>query len=95
MKLYTEKSLSSFEPWSGAKDTFKYLEDHDLLDDLEAILEDTFPDGMGETELNDLLWFEPETVYDWLGVEVDEDGQPIEESEEDEDEEETEEDEEL
>jgi hypothetical protein len=91
MKLYTEKSLSSFEPWSGAKDTFKFLEDHDLLDDLEAILENAYPDGMDETALNDLLWFEPETVYDWLGVEVDEDGQPIEESEEDEDE--TEEDE--
>ena len=84
MKLYTEKSLSSFKPWSGAKDTFKFLEDHDLLDDLEAILEDAYPDGMDETALNDLLWFESETVYDLLGVEVDEDGEPIEESEEDE-----------
>jgi hypothetical protein len=87
MKLYTEKSLSSFEPWSGAKDTFKYLEDHDLLDDLEAILEDAYPDGMDETALNDLLWFESETVYEWLGVELDEDGEPIEEQEEDEEEE--------
>ena len=86
MKLYTEKSLSSFEPWSGAVDTYKYLDDHDLLDALEAILEELFPDGMDETELNDLLWFEPETIYDWLGVEVDEDGQPIEEIEENEDE---------
>ena len=83
MKLYTEKSLSSFEPWSGAKDTFKYLEDHDLLDDLEAILEDAYPAGMDETALNDLLWFESETVYEWLGVELDEDGEPIEEQEED------------
>ena len=23
---------------------------------------------MTETELNDLLWFEPETVYEWLGI---------------------------
>lgn len=88
MKLYTEKSLSSFEPWSGAKDTFKYLEDHDLLDDLENTLEELYPDGMDETALNDLLWFESETVYDWLGVELDEDGKPIdEEGEEDEEDE--------
>jgi hypothetical protein len=88
MKLYTEKSLSSFEPWSGAKDTFKYLEDHDLLDDLENTLEELYPDGMDETALNDLLWFESETVYEWLGVELDEDGEPIdEEGEEDEEDE--------
>lgn len=23
---------------------------------------------MTETELNDLLWFEPETIYEWLGI---------------------------
>ena len=86
MKLYTEKSLSSFEPWSGAVDAYKYLDDHDLLDDLETILEELYPDGMDETALNDLLWFEPETVYEWLGVDVDEDGEPIEESDEDEEE---------
>lgn len=87
MKLYTEKSLGSFEPWSGAKDTFKYLEEHDLLDDLENTLEELFPDGMDETALNDLLWFESETVYDWLGVELDEDGEPIDDQEEDEEDE--------
>lgn len=88
MKLYTEKSLSSFEPWSGAVDTYKYLDDHDLLDALENTLEELFPDGMDETALNDLLWFESETVYEWLGVEIDEDGEPInEEGEEDEEDE--------
>ena len=35
-------------------------------------LEDLYPDGMDETELNDLLWFEPETVYEWLGIEGEE-----------------------
>ena len=87
MKLYTEKSLSSFEPWSGAIDTYKYLDDHDLLDELESTLEELFPNGMDETALNDLLWFEPETVYEWLGVELNEDGEPLEEEEEEEEEE--------
>ena len=34
----------------------------------EQILEDTYPDGMTETELNDLLWFDSESVYEWLGI---------------------------
>ena len=41
--------------------------------ELEAILEDAYPDGMDETELNDLLWFESETVFEWLGIGDEED----------------------
>ena len=71
MKIYKEESLSNFEWWSGAKDTARRI-DEELgergWDELEAILEDAYPDGMDETELNDLLWFEPETVYEWLGI---------------------------
>lgn len=39
------------------------------------------PDGIDETELNDLLWFDAETVYEWLGV-GDEDENENEEEEE-------------
>ena len=35
---------------------------------LEQILDDIYPDGMTETELNDLLWFDSESVYEWLGI---------------------------
>lgn len=28
-----------------------------------------YPDGMSETELNDLLWFEDDTIAEWLGFE--------------------------
>ena len=31
-----------------------------------------YPDGLSDTELNDLLWFEPEQIYDWLGIEEEE-----------------------
>lgn len=71
MKIYKEESLSNFEWWSGAKLTAQRI-DEELgergWDELEAILEDAYPDGMDETELNDLLWFEPETVFEWLGI---------------------------
>lgn len=77
MKVYTEIGLDEFEPWSGAEETFEYLYDHDLLDELESQLEDIYPDGIEETELNDLFRFESETIYNWLGVETNEDGEPI------------------
>lgn len=54
------------ECWSGAKDTVKYLTD-DEIDTILTILEDCYPDGMTETELNDFFWFEDETIAEWLG----------------------------
>ena len=66
MKIYIEKSLSNFEFWSGAKDTIKYLTDEEL-DTIESILEDWYPDGMSETEINDFFWFEEDTIAEWLG----------------------------
>ena len=66
MKIYEEKSLKDFEFWSGAKDTVKYLTD-DELDTIESILEDIYPEGMEDTQINDLFWFEDDTIAEWLG----------------------------
>lgn len=66
MKIYTEQSLKDFEFWSGARDRAKYLTD-DQFDTIEAILEDAYPDGMTDTEINDFFWFEEDTIADWLG----------------------------
>lgn len=66
MKIYSEKSLNEFDFWSGAKDTVKYLTE-DEINLIETILEDSFPDGMSETEINDFFWFEEDTIAEWLG----------------------------
>lgn len=66
MKIYSEQSLRNFEFWSGAADTAKYLTDEEL-DTIEEMLEETNPDGMSETEVNDLFWFEDDTIAEWLG----------------------------
>ena len=68
MTITYELDLNSFEAWSGAKETLERIQREGKCGLLEQILEDTYPDGMTETELNDLLWFEPETVYEWLGI---------------------------
>lgn len=68
MTITYELDLRSFEAWSGAKDTLERIQREGKCDFLEQILEDTYPEGMTETELNDLLWFESETVYEWLDI---------------------------
>lgn len=71
MKIYSEKSLRNFEFWNGAKENAKEFTD-EQLDQIETILEDMYPDGMDETQINDLFWFEPETLREWLGIEEEE-----------------------
>lgn len=71
MKIYKDESLSNFEWWSGAVATADRIweeQGSEGFDHLEEILEDLYPDGIDETELNDLLWFDAETVYEWLGI---------------------------
>ena len=90
MQITYELDLASFEVWSGARDTLDRIIDEGMCEQLEFILEDLYPDGMTEGELNDLLWFEPETVFEWLGIsdEDEEDEEDEDEWDEDEDEEE-------
>ena len=66
MKIYSEQSLRNFEFWSGAKYRVKYLSD-EQLDIVENILDDLYPEGTSETEVNDLFWFDEDTIAEWLG----------------------------
>lgn len=69
MKVTSELDLQSFEFWSGAKDhRFTYSE----LKELESHLEELYPDGMSETEINDLVWFEEDFICDMIGLHYDE-----------------------
>ena len=69
MKITSEMSLKNFKAWSGAKDTLNKLIELDKCDELEFILDDLYPEGMTETELNDMLWFDDEWIYKTLGIE--------------------------
>lgn len=71
MKIFKEESLRYFEFWSGAEENAKELSD-EQLDELETILEDAYPDGIDATTLNDLMWFEFDTIKEKLGIEEEE-----------------------
>ena len=82
MKIVSEISIADFDAWSGARNTLDRIIEEDKCDTLEAILEDLYPDGMTDTQLNDLLWFESETVFEWCGI-TDEDEEDEDEEDED------------
>lgn len=85
MKIYHEISLDRFEGWSGAEDTLDRVIEAGKVDELEAILEDMYPDGIDETNLNDLLRFDSDTVFSWLGISDDDDDDEEEDEETEED----------
>lgn len=69
MKIYSEMPLRNFCFWSGGKDNATELSS-EQLDEVENILEDAYPDGMSDTEINDLFWFEFDTIKEWLGLPI-------------------------
>ena len=68
MKISYELNLSTFKAWSGAVDTLDRIRREGKCEELESILEDCYPEGMTETELNDLLWFDDEWIFETLGM---------------------------
>lgn len=68
MIIKEEICLRDFEAWSGAINTLDRIVAKGKDEELEAILEEMYPEGMTDTELNDLLWFEDELVYEWLEI---------------------------
>ena len=68
-----------YQPWSGAIDTWENLERLGLLEELDSLLEDIYPEGLDEGYLNDILWHDREWVYESLGLSKD--GEPQEEEE--------------
>lgn len=68
MTIKSDISLENFKAWSGGKDTLNRIINEGKCDELESMLEDLYPDGMTDTELNDLLWFDSDAVFGWLGI---------------------------
>ncbi len=91
-----KKDFCEFEPWGQAREIYEKIEEEGKLDELESLLEEMYQEKLPtETEINDLLAYDWEWVYESLGIkEEDEEEDEEEEDEEDEEEDEEEEDEE-
>ena len=72
MKITYELNLDKFEAWSGGEDTLSRIQDEGKDDEFLDLLEETYPNGISEDELNDLLRFEADWIYESLGMATDE-----------------------
>ena len=67
MKYYVETSLENFEAWSGGRETLEVLIEKGLCDTVEMFLEEALGEDISDTAINDVLWFERDTIADWCG----------------------------
>lgn len=68
MKIHSEITLENFEAWSGAKDTQARIIEEGKAKQFDALIEELYPEGLTETQLNDILWFDDEWIYETLGI---------------------------
>ena len=61
-------TLREFKAWSGAKDTQETILNEGKGEEFDSLIEELYPDGINETHLNDLLWFEEDWLYEMLGI---------------------------
>ena len=73
MKVITETNLERFDAWSGAVNTKNLIISLGLEEEFEMLIDELYEEGLTDTQLNDLLWFESDWILENLGVEVEED----------------------
>lgn len=81
MNYTKEFSIDTFEFWSGAKDTIENVRKAGKMAELESIIEEAFADETPtDTQINDMVWFDRDFIYEQLGL--DENGKLIEDIDE-------------
>lgn len=82
MKTFNENTtLSNFNAWSGAVETKERIIEEGKADNFDQLIEELYPDGLSETSLNDILWFEEEWIFEMLGISDEEETDETEENE--------------
>ena len=80
MKVTKEISIANYDAREGAIETQDLIFNNDKVTEFDNLIEELYPDGIDDTALNDLLWFESDWICEMLGIDT--------EDEEDDDEEE-------
>jgi hypothetical protein len=82
MKVYNDcQTLRNFDAWSGAKETKQRILDENKEDEFDSLIEEFYPDGISDTQLNDILWFEEDWVFESLGISDEEEDEDNDEEE--------------
>ena len=61
--------------WSGAVDTLDIISNEGKEAELMEFLDEVYPDGVDENDLNDFLWFDDDHIFNELGINLEEEGE--------------------
>tara|TARA_R100000781_G_scaffold105953_1_gene69846 strand:+ start:1433 stop:1711 length:279 start_codon:yes stop_codon:yes gene_type:complete len=68
-KIVSFTDLKDFKFWAGAKELASKLTRQEL-EYIQEFLRYVYPDGMTETMVNDLFWFESDWICESIGLDV-------------------------
>ena len=68
MGLYSETNIRDFNAWSGAIGTQDRIIAEGKANAFDNMMDELYPDGMTDTEYNDILWFESDWIFETLGI---------------------------
>ena len=68
MKIITETTFKDFNAWYGAKKTKKIILDAGLEKKIEGLIEKWYPEGITDTKLNLMLWYDADKIFKALGI---------------------------
>lgn len=71
MRYYVEESLCNFQFWSGAKENANLLTLQEF-EQIEFELSNIYPEGLEDTQINDIFWFDFDFIAQLLGYEDEE-----------------------
>lgn len=58
--------IHDFTPWCGGRTNYELLTEKEL-DLFDEIITELYPDGISETEVNNILWFDDEFIAEIAG----------------------------
>lgn len=66
MRYYVEETLYNFQFWGGAKENANLLTLQEL-EQIEFELNNIYPEGLEDTQINDIFWFDFDFIAQLLG----------------------------
>lgn len=68
MRIFTETNLLNFDAWNGAIETKNTIIENGKSQEFDALIDELYPEGLTDIQLNDLLWFDTEWIFETLGI---------------------------
>ena len=67
MLVFCEIDMKHFKPWDGGKYGYEEIRALNLFDEFEQYIEELYPKGIDEGDLNDILWYDRDTFIESQG----------------------------